>query len=175
MNRRTLLIGATAVLGLSACKKKTQSPAANPADAQYLVDNAKKPGVITTASGLQYKVLRQGPAGGMHPAPQDEVKVNYEGRLVPTKDKSGKETPGMVFDSSYDKGQPAIFEVDMLVPGWTEALQLMKPGDMFELTVPAKLGYGDEGAGGVIPPGATLIFKMELLDIMPHPGAAGAH
>jgi FKBP-type peptidyl-prolyl cis-trans isomerase len=170
MDRRHLLLG-LAALSLAACKKKAPAQAINPADAQFLVDNGKKPDVKTTASGLQYKVLRAGPADGPHPGLNDEVKVNYEGRLIPTKDASGKDVPGMVFDSSYDRGQPAIFTVGMLVPGWVEALQLMRPGDMWELYIPAKLGYGDEGAGGAIPPGATLVFKMELLDLMQHPAA----
>ena len=167
MHRRHLLLG-MAALSLAACKKKVQAQA-NPADAAYLVANAMKPDVKTTESGLQYRVLRSGPAAGLTPGFNDEVKVNYEGRLIPTKGPDGKDVPGKVFDSSYDRGSPAIFTVGALVPGWVEALQLMRPGDMWELVIPAKLGYGDAGVGdGAIPPGATLVFKMELLDVMPH-------
>lgn len=167
MDRRHLLLG-MAALSLAACNKKGPAKI-NPADAAFLTENASKPGVKTTASGLQYKVLRAGPPTGMTPGVNDEVKVNYEGRLIPTKDASGKEIPGKVFDSSYDRGSPAIFTVGSLVPGWVEALQLMRPGDMWELYIPAKLGYGDNGVGNDIPPGATLLFKMELLDTMAHP------
>jgi FKBP-type peptidyl-prolyl cis-trans isomerase len=168
MNRRHLLVGIS-VLGMAGCKPKAKaggqvSPAA---DALYLVDNSKKPGVTTTASGLQYKVLTAGPATGAHPGPNDEVKVNYEGRLTP---KNNTPSPDDIFDSSYQRGQPDIFTVNQVVAGWTEALQLMRPGDTWELTIPARLGYGDEGAGGKIPPGATLIFKVELLGILAHPG-----
>jgi FKBP-type peptidyl-prolyl cis-trans isomerase FklB len=167
MHRRHLLLG-MAALSLAACKKKPRAQA-NPADAKFLVDNAMKPDVKTTESGLQYKVLRSGPATGLTPGFNDEVKVNSDGRLTPPTGADGKEAPGKVFDSSYDRGSPAIFTVGALVPGWVEALQLMRPGDMWELVIPAKLGYGDTGAGdGAIPPGATLLFKMELLDVMSH-------
>jgi FKBP-type peptidyl-prolyl cis-trans isomerase len=172
MNRRNLLVGLTIVslsmVGLAACKPKAKATAqANPAaDALYLVDNGKKPGVTTTATGLEYKVLTAGPGTGPHPQPNDEVKVNYEGRLLP---KNNTPSPDDIFDSSYQRGQPDIFTVNQVVPGWTEALQLMRPGDVWELSIPARLAYGDEGAGGKIPPGATLIFKVELLDVLAHP------
>jgi FKBP-type peptidyl-prolyl cis-trans isomerase len=173
MNRRHLLL-AVAVTGLSACKPKAKAGSATAgdpaADALYLVENGKKPGVTTTASGLQYKVLTAGPADGPHPHPNDEVKVNYEGRLTP---KNNTPSPDDIFDSSYQRGQPDIFTVNQVVAGWTEALQLMRPGDTWELVIPARLAYGDEGAGGKIPPGATLIFKVELQGLLAHPGLAG--
>ena len=161
MNRRLLLTGlaaltAVSLTGLAACKKKPA--AAGPEQAAFLVENGKKPGVQTLPDGLQYKVLSAGPVTGFHPGKQDEVKVHYEGKLI----------DGKVFDSSYESGSPAVFVVGNLIPAWVEALQMMRPGDVWELYVPAALGYGDEGAGGQIPGGATLIFKMELLDILSH-------
>jgi FKBP-type peptidyl-prolyl cis-trans isomerase FklB len=157
MNRRLLLTGLVAFTGLAAVACKKKPAAASPAEAAFLVENGKKPGVITLPDGLQYKILASGPATGVKPGPEDEVKVHYEGKLI----------NGEVFDSSYDRGQPAVFGVKILVPAWVEALQMMRPGDMWELYVPAKLGYGDMGQGP-IPPGATLIFKMELLDVLTH-------
>jgi FKBP-type peptidyl-prolyl cis-trans isomerase len=172
MNRRNLLVTLSmvslAVVGLAACKPKAKvSAQANPAaDALYLVNYGKQPGVTTTASGLEYKVITSGPADGPHPQPNDEVKVNYEGRLIP---KNNTPSPDDIFDSSYQRGAPDIFTVNQVVPGWTEALQLMRPGDVWELAIPARLAYGDEGAGGKIPPGATLLFKVELQGILAHP------
>ena len=142
------------VLGLTGCAKA--APPAASASAAFLAANATKPGVKVTGSGLQYKVLASGPADGVPPASTAEVKVNYEGKLI----------DGTTFDSSYDRGQPAVFEVDHVVPGWTEVLQMMRPGDTWMVYVPAALGYGDEGAGdGKIPPGAALVFKIELISV----------
>jgi FKBP-type peptidyl-prolyl cis-trans isomerase len=130
-------------------------PAADPAAAvAFLKKNAAAPGVHVTASGLQYKVITSGPASGPHPGPADEVKVNYEGKLL----------NGQVFDSSYARGEPAVMSVDHLIPAWTEALQLMRPGDVWMLYAPPALAYGDEGAGP-IPPGSALIFKIELIAV----------
>ena len=148
------------LLSVVACDR---GPAPVPAaeSASVLQKNAAQPGVVTLPSGLQYKVVRAGPADGYRPKPGDAVKVHYEGKLP----------DGTVFDSSYEAGQPAVFTVGQLVPGWNQALQLMRPGDEWLLTVPPKLGYGDEGAGP-IPGGAVLIFKMELLDVLPREPAA---
>jgi len=130
-------------------------PAADPAAAvAFLKKNAAAPGVHVTASGLQYKVITSGPASGPHPGPADEVKVNYEGKLL----------NGQVFDSSYARGEPAVMSVDHLIPAWTEALQLMRPGDVWMLYAPPALAYGDEGAGP-IPSGSALIFKIELIAV----------
>jgi FKBP-type peptidyl-prolyl cis-trans isomerase len=144
--------------GGSAADVKAQNEAA----AQFLAKNAKEPGVVTLPDGLQYKIVRSGPATGNKPHPQDEVKVNYEGKLV-----SGK-----IFDSSYERGQPAAMPLDALIPGWIEALQLMRPGDEWVLYVPPELGYGAEGAGE-IPPDSTLIFRIELINFLPGPGRVG--
>ncbi|MGJ8515336.1 FKBP-type peptidyl-prolyl cis-trans isomerase [Carnimonas bestiolae] len=121
----------------------------------FLKDNAKKDGVKTTASGLQYKVLKSG-KGGQHPEANDTVRVNYE----------GKQLDGKVFDSSYEKGEPVTFKVKEVIPGWQEALKLMQPGDEWEVYIPAKLAYGPAGVGP-IGPNATLIFKVNLMDINP--------
>ena len=109
--------------------------------------------MITTASGLQYEVLTEGT--GPKPAATDTVTVHYKGTL----------TNGKVFDSSYDRGQPISFALNRVIKGWTEGLQLMSVGAKYRLTIPANLGYGAAGAGGVIPPNATLIFEVELLKI----------
>ena len=121
----------------------------------FLRANAAKPGVVTTASGLQYQVLESGPATGRSPTRGDTVKVNYRGTL----------TDGTVFDSSIERGLPAVFGVGQVIPGWTEALQLMKQGDKWMLYIPSKLAYGANGAGDKIPPNSTLIFLVELIDI----------
>ncbi|HTK36121.1 MAG TPA: FKBP-type peptidyl-prolyl cis-trans isomerase [Caulobacteraceae bacterium] len=128
----------------------------------FLAKNAKQPGVVTLPSGLQYKIVREGPPGGVHPKPQDEVKVHYEGTLL----------DGTVFDSSYKHGQPVVFTLGGLIPGWVEGIQLMKPGDEFMLYVPSKLGYGDSEAGP-IPPGSTLVFRIELLGVLQHSTGLG--
>ena len=109
--------------------------------------------MITTASGLKYEVLTEG--SGPKPAATDTVTVHYKGTL----------TDGKVFDSSYDRGQPLSFPLNRVIKGWTEGLQLMSVGSKYRLTIPAELGYGAAGAGGVIPPNATLIFEVELLKI----------
>jgi len=119
----------------------------------FLATNAQKEGVKTTASGLQYKVLKTG--AGKTPGPKDTVKVHYQGTLP----------DGSVFDSSIARGEPVTFQVDGVIPGWTEALQLMKEGDKFQLVIPPKLAYGTAGAGDKIGPNQVLIFEVELIDI----------
>jgi len=118
----------------------------------FLAENAKKDGVKTTASGLQYKVIKSGT--GPSPKPTDTVKVHYTGTLI----------DGTVFDSSVQRGEPITFPVNGVIPGWTEALQLMKVGDKWKLFIPAKLAYGEEGPGP-IGPNSTLIFDVELLGV----------
>jgi len=130
-----------------------KSAKANEAGAAYLAENGDKDGVITTESGLQYEVIVSG--DGAKPTTDDQVTVHYHGML----------TDGTVFDSSVDRGQPATFGVTQVIKGWTEALQLMSVGDKWKLTIPSGLAYGDQGAGGMIGPGATLVFEVELLGI----------
>ena len=120
---------------------------------QYFADNAKKPGIITTASGLQYEVLSAGT--GPKPTLQQTVVAHYHGTLL----------DGSVFDSSVNRGEPATFPVARLIPGWVEALQLMPKGSKWRLYIPSNLGYGPRGAGASIPPNAILIFELELIVI----------
>ncbi len=120
----------------------------------FLTENAKRPEVKTTASGLQYEILTEGT--GAQPSPTDQVKVHYTGKLI----------DGTVFDSSVERGEPATFGVTQVIPGWVEALQLMKAGSKWRLYIPSNLAYGPNGAGGVIGPDATLIFDVELLEVL---------
>lgn len=120
---------------------------------RFLKENAGKPGVKTTPSGLQYQVLREG--SGKSPKATDVVVVNYRGTLI-----NGKE-----FDSSYKSGKPIEFPLNRVIPGWTEGVQLMKEGAKYEFFIPPNLAYGSRGAGGVIGPDETLIFEVELLQV----------
>jgi FKBP-type peptidyl-prolyl cis-trans isomerase FkpA len=120
---------------------------------RFLKENATKPGVSTTASGLQFKVLKEGT--GKSPKATDVVVVNYRGTLI-----NGKE-----FDSSYKSGKPIEFPLNRVIPGWTEGVQLMKEGAKYEFFIPPSLAYGSRGAGGVIGPNETLIFEVELLKV----------
>lgn len=120
---------------------------------KFHAENKTKEGVKTLPSGLQYKVLKSG--NGKSPKASDTVTTHYKGTLL----------DGTVFDSSYDRGEPASFPVGQVIRGWTEALQLMKVGDKWQLFVPSELGYGEQGAGNKIGPHATLVFEIELLDI----------
>jgi FKBP-type peptidyl-prolyl cis-trans isomerase FklB len=122
---------------------------------KFLAANKTKEGVKTTASGLQYKVLKEG--AGASPKAADTVKVNYRGTTI----------NGTEFDSSFKRGQPASFPVNRVIKGWTEGLQMMKVGSKYQLFVPAALAYGERGAGSDIGPNATLIFDVELLGIVP--------
>lgn len=120
----------------------------------FLVENAKKEGVVTLPSGLQYKILKTGT--GAKPTAEDQVTTHYHGTLV----------DGTVFDSSLERGEPATFPINGVIKGWTEALQLMPVGSKWELYIPSDLAYGERGAGGAIGPYATLIFQVELLSIV---------
>ena len=120
---------------------------------KFLEENGKKEGVVTTASGLQYTVITKG--DGIQPKETDNVTVHYHGTLL----------DGTVFDSSVERGQPASFPVNGVIPGWVEALQLMNVGSKYKLFIPSNLAYGERGAGGAIGPNATLIFEVELISI----------
>jgi FKBP-type peptidyl-prolyl cis-trans isomerase len=143
----------------SEIEKQEKASAADTAKAQaaaaaFLAQNKVKPGVVVTASGLQYQVVRKGDPKLPTPAPVDEVTVMYEGAL----------TDGKIFDSSYARNEPASFAVGGVIPGWTEALQLMRPGDEFRLVIPPAIGYAGEEQPG-IPPNSVLVFRVELLGI----------
>ena len=136
---------------------QSQVAAVRKDDMKFMTENGKKPGVVTTSSGLQYEIIR--PGSGPKPARTDTVLVRYEGRLV--------DAARTVFDSSYQRGQPAAFPLDQVIPGWTEGVQLMPTGSKYRFVVPPALAYGAKGAGGVIPPGAVLEFDIELLAVKP--------
>ena len=120
----------------------------------FLAENAKKEGIITLPSGLQYQVLQEG--NGKKPSATDRVKCHYEGTLI----------DGTLFDSSIKRGQPAVFCVNQVIKGWVEALQLMSDGAKWRLFIPSELGYGAQQAGEMIPPHSTLIFEVELIEVL---------
>jgi len=120
---------------------------------KYLAENGKKEGVVTLPSGLQYQVLREG--NGKRPKATDSVKCHYEGFLI----------DGTVFDSSVQRGEPAVFGLQQVIAGWTEGLQLMQEGAKYRFFIPYRLAYGEGGAGQMIPPFATLIFDVELIEV----------
>lgn len=121
---------------------------------QFMEQNSKKEGVFTTASGLQYEILTEG--NGKKPAASDKVRCHYEGTLL----------DGTLFDSSYKRGEPAVFGLNQVIKGWTEALQLMAEGAKYRLYLPYDLAYGAQGAGEMIPPYSALIFTVELLEVL---------
>ncbi len=121
---------------------------------QFLAANAARDGVSTTESGLQWEVLESG-EGGARPGPQSKVVVHYHGTFI----------DGSVFDSSVERGEPARFGVNEVIPGWTEALQMMSVGDKWRIACPPQLAYGDQGAGDVIPPGSALMFEVHLIEV----------
>ncbi len=157
LQSKTLLVEQNEAMGLvqnymqQAMMRKAEK--AKAAGQQFLADNKIKEGVITTASGLQYKVLQQG--NGKQPTAQDRVTVHYAGTLI----------DGTPFDSSIKRGQPATFSVGGVIRGWTEALQLMKEGDKWMLYIPYELAYGERGSGAQIPPYSTLLFEVELIKV----------
>ena len=123
----------------------------------FLDENKKRAGVMTTATGLQYEIMKKG-TGTVSPKATDKVEVHYHGTLL----------DGTIFDSSVDRGTPAAFGLNQVIPGWTEGVQLMHEGDKFKFFLPSNLAYGDRGAGAKIKPGATLVFEVELLRINPN-------
>jgi len=156
---RSLIMAAAALAFLAApVRAATVDPALSAdANAAYLQSNAAKPGVVTRPSGLQYRIIRSG--YGMRPGPLDTVTCYYKGALI----------NGTVFDAT-EPGFPAKFVVNKLIPGWTEALELMRQGDHWQIVVPSDLAYGPRGAGdGVIPPNQVLVFDLELVSVTPAP------
>jgi FKBP-type peptidyl-prolyl cis-trans isomerase len=143
----------TIVQGYMQKASEQRAAKAKEESAKFLEDNKKKAGVTTTTSGLQYEVIKAG--SGKSPKAEDNVTVHYTGKL----------TDGTVFDSSVERGEPATFGVSQVIPGWTEVLQLMKEGDKWLITIPENLAYGERGAGGQIPPFATLVFEVELIKV----------
>ncbi|BFM10412.1 FKBP-type peptidyl-prolyl cis-trans isomerase [Simiduia litorea] len=135
-------------------KQAEQAKAASGAGEAYLAENAKRDGVTTLASGLQYEVITEG--SGAKPSASATVRTHYHGTLI----------DGTVFDSSYERGQPAEFPVNGVIAGWTEALQLMPVGSKWKLHIPYQLAYGERGAGGAIAPFSALVFDVELIDII---------
>ena len=164
-----MAMAAMLMTGMASCNSKTESTeesteAAAPDYGQqikdnkaigreFLEENAKNDSVTQTESGLQYMVLKEGT--GAKPGPTDEVTVHYTGRLI----------NGTVFDSSVERGEPATFPLDKVIPGWTEGLQLMSEGAKYRLFIPSELAYGSKGAGDQILPNSTLIFDVELIKV----------
>jgi len=134
-------------------KKVAETKTANDQSKTFLAENAKKPNVKTTASGLQYIVTKEGT--GKQPKADSIVKVHYTGKLL----------DGKVFDSSVKRGEPIEFQLNQVIPGWTEGLQLMKEGEKATFFIPANLAYGEQGVPGTIPPNSTLIFDVELIKV----------
>jgi len=128
--------------------------AAKEAGEKFLAENAKKDGIITLPSGLQYQVLKEG--NGKRPKATDRVKCHYEGTLI----------DGTMFDSSIQRGEPAVFGLNQVIAGWTEGVQLMKEGAKYRFFIPYNLGYGEHGAGASIPPFAALVFDVELIEVV---------
>jgi FKBP-type peptidyl-prolyl cis-trans isomerase FklB len=159
---KVLTLALSSALLLAACSSSESKK--EPAPAKPIVTSATKAPTaaadgsraMTTASGLRYKVLASGPAGGVSPTVADTVVVHYRGTLV----------DGTEFDSSYSRGQPATFGVGQVIRGWTEALQLMKPGDKWLIHIPYNLAYGMQGSPPKIPPFADLVFQVELLQVL---------
>jgi FKBP-type peptidyl-prolyl cis-trans isomerase len=152
---QTALQSLTETVNTEETERRAADGAANAAAGEaFLAENAAKPGVVVTESGLQYEILRDGE--GASPTPEDQVTIHYKGTLI----------DGTQFDSSYDRGEPATFGVTGVIPGFGEGLQLMTVGSQYRFFIPSEIGYGPGGSGGVIGPNATLIFEVELLEIV---------
>ena len=149
MARRSLLIVLMALFAGVACAATT------PEGRAFLESNKLKEGVVETSSGLQYRVLKEGPEGTPSPAVSTPCSCHYRGTTI-----DGKE-----FDSSYSRGQPTTFAPNQVIKGWTEAMQLMREGDKYELVIPSELAYGDRQMGADITPGAVLVFTLEIIKV----------
>jgi FKBP-type peptidyl-prolyl cis-trans isomerase FklB len=135
-------------------QRAEQGKAHKEAGEKFLAENSKKDGIVTLPSGLQYQVLKEG--NGKKPSAKDTVKCHYEGTLI----------DGTVFDSSYQRGEPATFPLQQVIAGWTEGVQLMQEGAKYRFFIPYRLAYGEGGAGASIPPFAALIFDVELIEVV---------
>jgi FKBP-type peptidyl-prolyl cis-trans isomerase FklB len=155
MRRWGILVAGLVVMAWSS-SQAADSSLSEQANAAFLAANSKKPGVVTEPSGLQHRVIHSG--YGKRPKATDLVTVNYKGTLI----------NGNVFDAT-EPGMPAQFTVNKLIPGWTEALQLMREGDEWEIVMPSNIAYGARGAGGVIPPNQTLVFDLTLISVAEPP------
>lgn len=151
--RQTLLAIQTEILERQNTEMKAMASKNLTDGEKFLADNKKHKGIITLPSGLQYRVIKDGT--GESPKATDTVTTHYRGKLI----------DGTEFDSSYSRGEPARFAVNAVIPGWTEALQIMKPGAKWELFIPPKLAYGENGIGQIIGPNSTLIFEVELMSV----------
>jgi FKBP-type peptidyl-prolyl cis-trans isomerase len=152
---QTALQSLTETVNTEEAERRAADGAENAAAGEaFLTENAAKPGVVVTESGLQYEILRDGE--GASPTSEDQVTIHYKGTLI----------DGTQFDSSYDRGEPATFGVAGVIPGFGEGLQLMTVGSQYRFFIPSDIGYGPGGSGGVIGPNATLIFEVELLEIV---------
>lgn len=136
---------------------KSKNSAAKEEGKKFLADNKKRAGVVELPNGLQYEIIKQGT--GEKPKATDTIKAHYAGTLI----------NGQEFDNSYKRGQPIVIPVGGVIQGWVQALQMMPVGSKWKLYIPSELGYGERGAGGAIPGGATLIFEIELLEIVNRP------
>lgn len=144
----------TCVMNYMQLKKSEKSAVVRKEGEAFLAENKKKPGVVTTPTGLQYIILKEG--NGPHPTDTDQVKVHYHGTLI----------DGTVFDSSVERGEPLTLGVNGVIQGWVEALKMMPVGSKWRLFIPSNLGYGDNDAGPVIKGGSALVFEVELLEIV---------
>ncbi|MBB6251744.1 FKBP-type peptidyl-prolyl cis-trans isomerase [Nitrospirillum iridis] len=156
----TLLAATLALSGAAQAQLNARPAIGGQVDAQhqFIQEYAKQPGVEVSTEGVAYRFLRKGPPVGLQPMPNSRIRVHYEGRLI----------DGTVFDSSYQRDETTVMSLEKVVKGWVEVIPRMHVGDKLEMVIPAELGYGQKGSGdGVIPPGATLIFKVELFEILP--------
>ncbi len=151
--RQTLMALQTEMLEKQKTEMKEQATKNLSAGQKFLDDNKKKKDIVTLPSGLQYRIIKEGK--GDSPKATDVVTTHYRGKLI----------DGTEFDNSYNRGEPVKFAVNGVIPGWTEALQLMKPGAKWELFIPSKLAYGENGVGQIIGPNSTLVFEVELLTV----------
>lgn len=157
MNKYILIIAAIVIglIGIISCTKEDDGKENLKKGEEFLAANAKREGVTTTASGLQYEVLKEGNVDGKSPKPTDQVRCHYTGTFI----------DGKVFDSSYMYGNPIVFPLNGVIKGWTEGLQYMKEGAKYRFVIPYQLAYGPSGYAS-IPPYSTLIFEVELIEVL---------